>query len=120
MNFFILKEFIWRNLTLTWKIAQFNEDISQNDQIRDVEAALEVWGRYVHLEFVRVEQNESSSLNFFFASRDHGDCCPFDGKGGVLAHAFYPRTFSQGDVHYDNDEFWTVRNPSELQNRDVF
>ncbi|MXQ97842.1 hypothetical protein E5288_WYG006653 [Bos mutus] len=39
--------------------------------------------------------------------KDHCDNSPFDGPGGIFAHAFQPGIGIGGDVHLDEEEIWT-------------
>lgn len=51
------------------------------------------------------DKTQTVDIDIKFGSRDHGDKYSFDGRGGVLAHAFYP--LYGGDAHFDEDEEWT-------------
>ncbi|VEN40578.1 unnamed protein product [Callosobruchus maculatus] len=45
---------------------------------------------------------------------EHGDNFPFDGRGVVLAHAFFPTGMrSSIEVHFDADEAWTTDGSSD-------
>jgi hypothetical protein len=59
------------------------------------------------------------TVNILFAAGDHGDGFPFDGRGGVLAHTFYPTPPNPepiaGDMHFDGAEAWHIG-----ANTDVF
>jgi hypothetical protein len=68
--------------------------------------AFSYWSAVSALTFSRRE--ESPNLNILFAPRDHHDSYPFDGRGGVLAHAFVPE---DGRVHFDSDEYYTDNTP---------
>ncbi|MBI4893872.1 MAG: matrixin family metalloprotease [Acidobacteria bacterium] len=66
---------------------------------------------------VKVEFQESSTrrlrrqIEILGATGEHGDGYQFDGKGGVLAHTFYPPPNAEtlaGDLHLDLAEPWKV------------
>ncbi|KAL1563089.1 metalloendoproteinase 2-MMP-like [Salvia divinorum] len=65
--------------------------------------AFKRWASVTRFTFSEVEGLERSDLTLEFVRRDHGDGLPFDGEGGVLAHAFYP---TNGRLHFDLDDKW--------------
>lgn len=79
--------------------------------------ALKVWSEATPLNFHEVGSH-SADLSVEFLRLDHHDGFPFDGPGGMVAHAFFPRDPQRaGHVHFDSDEEWTFRSPGELDFR---
>ncbi|KAM1009506.1 hypothetical protein ACFX13_045788 [Malus domestica] len=75
-------------------------------EARDAVArAFATWAGNTHFSFSQSQTYENADLTISFASGDHGDGNPFDGRGGTLAHAFAP---TNGRFHYDADEPWAV------------
>ncbi|KPP59294.1 stromelysin-3-like [Scleropages formosus] len=80
------------------------------DKVRRVlQEALRVWSDVTPLTFAEVHGGRADII-IDFTRYWHGDNLPFDGPGGILAHAFFPRTHREGDIHFDYDESWTVGN----------
>ncbi|KAL1567836.1 metalloendoproteinase 3-MMP-like [Salvia divinorum] len=76
-----------------------------NNAMAPVARAFQKWDSATHFTFAQVQTNQNSDLVIAFHRRDHGDGSPFDGPGGVLAHAFAP---TNGRFHYDADETWSI------------
>ena len=105
---FILQGSRWRTHKLLYKISRYPSKrlLSKQEVIQAMEEAFKVWSDVADLEFERVTDGEAHIV-IEFSSGDHGDDDPFDGRGGTLAHAFFP-VFG-GDVHFDSEENWTVK-----------
>ncbi len=113
--------------TIYFHIENTTNDMSAQEQRSAYIFALVTWASYVDIDFVEIAApNWDQSIDFRYAVGDHcaieGDeCgdpdCPFDGAGGVLAHAgFPPGAPSQcvdpmsetwaGNVHFDDDDMF--------------
>ncbi|KAK2121255.1 Stromelysin-3 [Saguinus oedipus] len=89
-----------RILRFPWQLVQ--------EQVRQTMAeALRVWSDVTPLTFTEVHEGRADIM-IDFTRYWHGDNLPFDGPGGILAHAFFPKTHREGDVHFDYDETWTI------------
>lgn len=82
------------------------QNVDQNVIRREIQKALNVWGDVSKLSFTEVRSDGDIVISFMSAS--HGDDYPFDGPGGILAHAFFPMKSSPigGDAHFDAAEQW--------------
>ncbi|KAM7125020.1 matrix metalloproteinase-9 [Molossus nigricans] len=97
----------WQHQNITYWIQNYSEDLPR-DVIDDAFArAFAVWSAVTPLTFTRVYGLEADIV-IQFGVREHGDGYPFDGKHGLLAHAFPPGQGIQGDAHFDDEELWSL------------
>jgi len=69
----------------------------------NIDRALNEWAQHTYLNFHEVSGINEADIKISFNQGDHWDRYPFDNKGSILAHAFYP---PDGRVHLDFDEDW--------------
>ncbi|XP_022917166.1 matrix metalloproteinase-2-like [Onthophagus taurus] len=99
----------WDHLDLTWTLVRSGIPSNiQWEEARQVLAkALDLWAKHSKLTFTEVHHDKADIVVSFF-SGDHGDNFTFDGRGQVLAHAFFPGAGKGGDAHFDSDEYWVT------------
>jgi hypothetical protein len=96
---------------LTYTITRGTEQLAREQLVSTIERALGEWSRHARIRFTYYEaQGARGNISFVFGAGSHGDAYPFDGRGHVLAHTFYPAGVNPeplaGDIHLDDDEAW--------------
>ena len=96
----------WPRFNLNYFIASYptNSILSRREVDLQISQAFSIWSEASKLTFNRVFTQADSDITLDFFDGPHGSDDPFDGRGGVLAHAFFPRW--GGDVHFDAAEDW--------------
>nr|BAE42198.1 unnamed protein product [Mus musculus] len=96
----------WMKRYLTYRIYNYTPDMKREDVDYIFQKAFQVWSDVTPLRFRKLHKDEADIM-ILFAFGANGDFNYFDGKGGTLAHAFYPGPGIQGDAHFDEAETWT-------------
>ncbi|XP_053347984.1 72 kDa type IV collagenase [Clarias gariepinus] len=105
-NFFPSKP-KWQNNEVTYRILGHTPDMDEETIDDAFFRAFKVWSDVTPLKFTRIMTGEADIM-INFGRNEHGDGYPFDGKDGLLAHAFAPGSGIGGDSHFDDDEHWTL------------
>uniref|UniRef100_A0A8R1HVT3 ZnMc domain-containing protein n=1 Tax=Caenorhabditis japonica TaxID=281687 RepID=A0A8R1HVT3_CAEJA len=109
-------QFKWPKTKLTYSIESFSSDLAKDDVRRAIAEAYSLWAKVTPLEFSEVPAGSNSDIKIRFGVRNHNDPWPFDGEGGVLAHATMPES---GMFHFDDDENWTYKNALKISKNEA-
>ncbi|XP_072834926.2 matrix metalloproteinase-17 isoform X1 [Pogona vitticeps] len=107
---------VWTKRNITWRVKTYPREsrLSRETMRTLMYYALKVWSEATPLNFHEVG-GHSVDISVEFLRLDHRDGYPFDGPGGMVAHAFFPGDPQRaGNVHFDGDEDWTFRSPDDL------
>ncbi len=96
---------------LTYSFGPLTAKLPESTIRAEVLRALAEWRKYAKVGFTETQRRAGErNIDIVFGSGAHGDPYPFDGKGGVLAHTFYPSPPNSepiaGDMHLDDAEPW--------------
>ncbi|KAL6962427.1 neutrophil collagenase [Sarracenia purpurea var. burkii] len=78
---------------------------TRSDGVSATTRAANTWARSTQFRFTQTQSYPNSDLKVSFEVGNHGDGNPFDGPGGVLAHAYAP---TDGRLHLDGAESWAT------------
>ncbi|EYU35921.1 hypothetical protein ABFS82_14G220100 [Erythranthe guttata] len=76
---------------------------ASNEVMQAIKDATQLWAGVTHFKFTYITDYDHADIKISFQVWDHKDGAAFDGRGGILAHAFAP---SDGRLHFDGDEVW--------------
>jgi len=113
-------------VVINWRMEGSTDDMDSSQRTAIINA-LQAWANVVQITFVETAvSNDNVAIDIAWATGNHsalepqeaGDTdCPFNGPGGVIAHAGFPpgvnslcinpmpETFA-GNVHFDDAETW--------------
>ncbi|XP_034556370.1 collagenase 3-like [Notolabrus celidotus] len=97
----------WLKRLITYRITQYSPDLTQPQVDATIAQAFQLYSDVTPLNFKQIRSG-TADIMILFKGGYHGDFYPFDGRGGVLAHANSPGRDQGGDTHFDDDETWTL------------
>lgn len=106
--------------TLNYVFVKPSTRVPQDQAQAEIVRAMQAWNRAAAIYWVPGSTlTGARTVSIVFGRGMHGDTYPFDGRGRVLAHTFYPSPPNAeplaGDMHFDDDEDWRLG-----ANMDVF
>ena len=96
---------------LYWHLINQTPDVNSFELLFAMQQAFGVWQEVLPVTFEPTKDISKADFFLYFSPKEsHIEAvgCPFDfdGKGKVLAHAFYPNTRFKGHIHFDDAELF--------------
>lgn len=96
----------WASNELSYRISKYPRRVKDRAAVdKEISRAFKMWADVSPLTFTH-KKSGPVNIDIQFVRGEHGDGDPFNGPGGTLAHAFFPRY--GGDAHFDDEEKWTI------------
>ncbi|KAL3207641.1 hypothetical protein MRX96_010113 [Rhipicephalus microplus] len=96
----------WASNELSYRISKYPRRVKDRAAVdKEIARAFKMWSDVSPLSFTH-KKTGPVNIDIQFVRGEHGDGDPFNGPGGTLAHAFFPRY--GGDAHFDDEEKWTI------------
>jgi hypothetical protein len=104
---------------LSYVFSQMTSQLDPAAAQAEILRAMQEWSKVVKVAWSPgTSAVGTQTVNILFASGAHGDGFPFDGRGNVLAHTFYPAPPNPepiaGDMHLDDAEAWRIGANTDL------
>lgn len=94
----------WEHGEISYRLNNFSDDLIQRWQSKAVTISLRAWQWKISKLKFRKERNPDTSVDFDVSFED---LAHFDGKKGVLAHAYFPGQGKvSGDCHINDEWHW--------------
>jgi hypothetical protein len=96
----------WDKTDLTYTFQNLTSDSDEAQIKQALSKAFDAWSAVSPLTFREVEDDGDFKIRWGMG--EHGDNSPFDGPSQTLAHCFFPKTGMDGQLCFDDAEFWTA------------
>ena len=98
----------WPNSEVTYQFLTGTAQVEGDREFVLVRQAFALWQASAGIQFSEAVPGQKADILIGWYAGAHGDPDPFDGPGGVLAHASFPNPYRavQVRLHFDDQEFW--------------
>jgi hypothetical protein len=106
----------WDKTDLSYAFTDGTPDLPGDEEDQIVAQAFGLWAAQTPLTFTEITNTSSADIVISWVRGGQAEAEPFDGPGGVLAHASFPNPYDERQVilEFDEDEDWVNSNTQDV------